>query len=51
MAVIPSKRVIFGGAFVPVWLALPQCETANLGLFDLCHVDLLKRGVRLRLQC
>ena len=32
------------GVFVPVWLVLPQCEAANLGVFDLCHFDLLKRG-------
>ena len=32
------------GAFVPVWLVLPRCEATNLGVFDLCHFDPLKRG-------
>ena len=32
------------GAFVPVWLVLLQREPTNLGEFDLCHFDLLKRG-------
>ena len=26
------------------WLALPKCEATTLGMFDLCHFDLLKRG-------
>ena len=29
--------------FVPIWLVLPRCEAANLGVFGLCHFDLLKR--------
>ena len=29
---------------VPVWLVLPPCEARNLGVFDLCEFDLLKRG-------
>ena len=32
------------GVFVPVWLVSPRCEATNLGGFDLCHFDLLKRG-------
>ena len=32
------------GVFVLVWLVLPRCEATNLGVFDLCHFDLLKRG-------
>ena len=32
------------GVFVRVWLVLPQCEATNVGVFDLRHFDLLKRG-------
>ena len=32
------------GVFVPIWLVLPRCEATNLGVFDLCHFALLKRG-------
>ena len=32
------------GVFVPIWLVLPKCEATNLGVFDLCHFALLKRG-------
>ena len=31
------------GVFVPIWLILPRCEAASLGVFDLCHFALLKR--------
>ena len=31
--------------FVLVWLVLPRCEATSLGVFDLCHFDLLKRGL------
>ena len=30
--------------FIPVWLVLARFEATNLGVFDLCHLDLLKRG-------
>ena len=33
------------GVFVPIWLVLPWCEAINLGLFDLYHFALLKRGL------
>ena len=32
------------GVFVPILLVLPRCESTNLGVFDLCHFGLLKRG-------
>ena len=32
------------GVFVPIWLVLHRCEARNLGVFDLCHFALLKRG-------
>ena len=32
------------GALVAAWLVLLPCEAANLGVFDLCHFNLLKRG-------
>ena len=32
------------GVFAPMWLVLPRCEATNLGVFDLCHFALLKRG-------
>ena len=28
------------GVFVPIWLVLPRFEATNLGVFDLCHLDL-----------
>ena len=40
----PAREGTNLGVFVPVWLALPQCEGALSGLFDLSHLDLLKRG-------
>ena len=37
------------GVFVPIiWLALPKCETTNLGVFDLSHVALLNGAVQIR---
>ena len=33
------------GTFVPIWLVLPRCDAANLGVFDLCHFALLKRAL------
>ena len=49
-----AKTALFGnhplsnprrlGVFVPIWLVLPKCEATNLGVFDLYHFDLLKRG-------
>ena len=32
------------GVFVPIWLILHRCDATNLGVFDLCHFALLKRG-------
>ena len=32
------------GVFVPRGLVLARCEATNLGVFDLCHFTLLKRG-------
>ena len=32
------------GVFVPVWLVIVLVRSFNLGVFDLCHVNLLKRG-------
>ena len=32
------------GVFVPIRLVLPKCEATNLGVFDLCHFAVLKRG-------
>ena len=29
--------------FIPVWPVLTCCEATNLGVFDLCHFDLLQR--------
>ena len=29
---------------VPIWLVLPWCDATSLGVFDLCHFALLKRG-------
>ena len=46
-AVIPSERAqicVCVCVFVPIWLVLPRCEATNLGVFDLCHFALLKRG-------
>ena len=32
---------------VPMWLVVPRCGGATLGVFDLCHFNLLKRGCAL----
>ena len=32
------------GVFVPIWLVLPKRDATNLGVCDLCHFALLKRG-------
>ena len=40
----PQREGTSLGVFVPIWLVLPRCEATNLGVFDLCHFALLKRG-------
>ena len=30
--------------FVPIWLVSPRFEATNLGIFDVGHLALLKRG-------
>ena len=40
----PQREGTTLGVFVPTWLVLPRCEAKHLGVFDLCHVALLKRG-------
>ena len=40
----PQREDTNLGVFVPIWLVLHRCEATNLGVFDLCHVALLKRG-------
>ena len=32
------------GVFAPIWLVLPRREATKLGVFDLCHFNLLKQG-------
>ena len=39
----PQQEGTNSGVFAPVWLVLPQCEATDLGVFDVCHCDLLKR--------
>ena len=41
---IPSKRVQSWVCLFLYGWSLPQCKGANLGVFHLCHFDLLKRG-------
>ena len=40
----PQREGTSLGVFVPIWLVLPMCEATSLGVFDLCHFALLKRG-------
>ena len=44
----PQREGTMLGVFVPVWLVLPPREATNLGVFDLCHFDLLNGAVRFR---
>ena len=43
-SIYPQREGTNLGEFGPVWLVLPRCDATNLGVFDLCHFDLLKRG-------
>ena len=40
----PQREGTILGVFVPIWLVVPRCEATSLGVFDLCHFALLKRG-------
>ena len=40
----PAREGTNFACFVPTWLVLPRWGATNLGVFDLCHFVLLKRG-------
>ena len=40
----PQQEGAYLGVFVPIWLVLLKREATSLGVFDLCHFALLKRG-------
>ena len=43
-AIIPYERVQIWVCLFLYGCSLPRCEAPNLGVFDLCHFDLLKQG-------